>query len=589
MYEDRYVARNPFLAAPPARLPIWVHGSTVYRTSPPEAWRMLRMELRVAGTFSGSVEGGGRPGGYFTSACGLTIHNGTAWPAEQRGQAFVCEGANNLVHRMQLTDNGVPLKADRFDQNSEILTSDEVWFRPIQFTDGPDGALYLVDMYREVFEHPDAVPPSAKKYLDLSTGKDRGRVYRIVPDDFRPTAAPKLGQLSTAELAALLAHPNQWHWQTALRLLYQRQDPAAVGPLEKLAATSDAPLGRMHALYALAGQNALRPETVLPRLADGHPRVREHAVRLAERVLGQSAAVRDKLCLMADDDLRVRYQLAFTLGEIAGPQATAALARIAAHDTADRWVRLAVLSSCVGRAGDLYTLLLADRSRRDQAEYRVLLESLAEQAGLQGSEAQALLVLKSVDVLSVDDPRLAQAVVRGLFGGMARSSSPLRKTLGAGGAPAAKVLANLVQQSKAAALDEKLSVKRRVDAVGSLSLGSYAEIGGTLSDLLAASQPKEIQLAALNTLARFAQAEAARVIVAAWPGLTPTVPARPWRCCWPGGSGCTCSWTPSRTRLSPPGRSTRPGCRCCWPIPIRRFTPGPSSFWAARSSPAART
>ena len=392
MYDERYVARNPFLAAPPARLPIWVHGTTVYRTSPPEAWRVLRMELRVAGTFSGSVEGGGRPGGYFTSACGLTFHNGTAWPAEQRGEAFVCEGANNLVHRMQLAENGVALTADRVDQQSEILTSDEVWFRPIQFCDGPDGALYLVDMYREVFEHPDAVPPSAKKYLDLSTGKDRGRVYRIVPDGFRPTPAPRLGRLSTAELVALLAHPNQWHWQTALRLLYQRQDRAALGPLEKLAAESDAPLGRMHALYALDGLGGLRPEAIVPRLADAEPRVREHAVRLAEQVLAQSPAVREKLYTMADDtDIRVRYQLAFTLGEIAGSQATAALAGIAGHDAADRWVRLAVLSSCVGRAGDLFTVLAADRQRRGEAEYRALLETLAEQAGLQSVEASGAL------------------------------------------------------------------------------------------------------------------------------------------------------------------------------------------------------
>jgi putative heme-binding domain-containing protein len=177
----------------------------------------------------------------------------------------------------------------------------------------------------------------------------------------------------------------------------------------------------------------------------------------------------------------------------------------------------------VGRAGDLFTLLAADHQRRGEAEYRALLESVAEQAGLQSVEAQVLMVLKSIDGLNADDRRLAQAVVRGLYGGLAKSSSPLRQTLGGGGAQAAKVLADLVKQSQRAALDEKLSVERRVEAVESLSLGSYAEIGGTLAELLAASQPKEIQLAALSTLARFAQPEAAHAIVAAWPGLTPTV------------------------------------------------------------------
>src|SRR6185312_14542363 len=127
---------------------------------------------------------------------------------------------------------------------------------------------------------------------------------------------PRLSRASTAELVAALAHPNAWHRETAARLLFERQDRSAIGPLEKLSAESKSPLGRMHALYALAGLDALQSESLLRALGDEHPGVREHAIKLAERVLEPSPAgrgsftakVREKLLNLAgDENLRVRY------------------------------------------------------------------------------------------------------------------------------------------------------------------------------------------------------------------------------------------------------------------------------------------
>ncbi|MHC4404951.1 MAG: PVC-type heme-binding CxxCH protein, partial [Planctomycetota bacterium] len=63
MYEDRYIARNPYYAAPSPRVAIWKDGTTVYRKSPVEPWRILRTELRLKGTFTGPIEGGGTPAG----------------------------------------------------------------------------------------------------------------------------------------------------------------------------------------------------------------------------------------------------------------------------------------------------------------------------------------------------------------------------------------------------------------------------------------------------------------------------------------------------------------------------------------------
>ncbi len=234
MYEDRYIARNPYLAAPSARINIWKDGSQVYRTSPVEPWRLVRTEMRQKGVFAGSAAE--KAAGYFTGACGVTIYTGDAWPEQFHGNSFTAEGASNIVHRLRLEPRGVGFAAYRTEQKKEFLASDEIWFRPIQFTVGPDGNLYMADMYREVYEHPGAVPPSAKKYIDLSTGNDRGRIYRIAPEGFKQPKPVRLSKASTGELVALLAHPNFWHRNTAARLLYEQQDKKAIEPLVKLAA-----------------------------------------------------------------------------------------------------------------------------------------------------------------------------------------------------------------------------------------------------------------------------------------------------------------------------------------------------------------
>jgi hypothetical protein len=118
---------------------------------------------------------------------------------------------------------------------------------------GPDGALYVLDMCRNLVESAAFMPSYLVKYLDVSGGVDKGRLYRIVPEGFRRPRTPRLSKATTAELVTLLEHPNGWHRDTASRLPYQRQDRSAVTPLQKLAVAGSSPLGRMQALHALDG------------------------------------------------------------------------------------------------------------------------------------------------------------------------------------------------------------------------------------------------------------------------------------------------------------------------------------------------
>ena len=194
MYEDRYLARNPYLAAPSPRRSIAADGpqADVFRTSPVEPWRIVRTRLRATGVVPGIVEGGGRPAGYFTGATGATIYRGDAWPSEWHGVAIVGDVGSNLVHRKQLEPDGVGFIGRRIDEKSEFVSSSDIWFRPCQFANAPDGTLYILDMYREVIEHPASLPPIIKKHLDLTSGRDRGRIYRVVPDGFKQPTLPKL-------------------------------------------------------------------------------------------------------------------------------------------------------------------------------------------------------------------------------------------------------------------------------------------------------------------------------------------------------------------------------------------------------------
>ncbi|MCA9208570.1 MAG: hypothetical protein KDA55_09460, partial [Planctomycetales bacterium] len=200
LFEDRYIARNPYLAAPGARVSIAADGpqADVFRTSPIEPWRIVRTRLRVQGIVPGPVEGGGTPAGYFTGSTGVTIFRGTAWPAEYQGWAIVGDVGSNLVHRKRLEPAGVRYVARRVDEKSEFLSSSDIWFRPVQFANAPDGALYIADMYRETIEHPASLPPIIKKHLDLTSGRDRGRIYRIVGEGFQQPQLPKLSQATAA-------------------------------------------------------------------------------------------------------------------------------------------------------------------------------------------------------------------------------------------------------------------------------------------------------------------------------------------------------------------------------------------------------
>jgi putative membrane-bound dehydrogenase-like protein len=314
MYEDR-VGRNITdypLPAPAVDVAADGPQAEVFRRSPDEWWRVIRTKWRVTGVVKGMIEGGGRSSGYFTSASGVTIYRGDAWPEENRGDVFINDCGSNLIHRKKLSGDLLRVgKRASDEEKSEFIASTDNWFRPVAFANAPDGNLWVADMYRETIEHPWSLPPTLKEKLDLNSGNDRGRIYRIVST--RASASrqsPKLSSAGTKELAALLEHPNGWHRDTGARLLHQKKDPAVAEFVKPLVTGSKIPASRLLALHVLRGLDALDATMLANAIKDVDPDVRAGAVRLCA-IMGVNGG--EFAALAKDPSARVRSEVAWAL------------------------------------------------------------------------------------------------------------------------------------------------------------------------------------------------------------------------------------------------------------------------------------
>jgi putative membrane-bound dehydrogenase-like protein len=285
----------------------------------------------------------------FTSACSAMIYRDDLFGPHFAGNAFICEPVHNLVHREIVTPKGVTFTSRRAadEEQSEFLASSDNWFRPTTVKTGPDGALWIADMYRHVIEHPQWIPDTWQKRLDLRAGHDKGRIYRVYPVDKKPRPIPRLDKLDTAGLIAALDSPSGWERDVAQQLLIERNDKAAVALLEERVQNSSNPLCRLHALCTLSGFGPVAEEVLAEAVEDTHPGVRRHAVRLAGVLkgdIGRNLFVALKhRC--TDSDPHVQLQLAYTLGELNEPEAADLLGVQLATVGDDRFIRAALFSS----------------------------------------------------------------------------------------------------------------------------------------------------------------------------------------------------------------------------------------------------
>jgi putative membrane-bound dehydrogenase-like protein len=525
MYDDRYVARNPHVEAPAAAVDIAPDGkyTKLFRISPGEPWRILRTRLRKEGKFRGSDEGG-TPFGFFTGATGITIYRGDAWPKEYRGNLLVGDVANNLVYRARLEHKGQELIAHRADAGAEFVASRDMSFRPVQFANAPDGSLYVLDMYRQLIEGAAFLPPEFFKHIDPVAGHKLGRIYRIVPKDFKRRPRPQLSKATTSELAALLDHPNGWHRDTASRLINRSGTVSAQPHIRRLVREGKTPEGRMTALSVLAN-SGLDDDSLLAGLSDDDPNVRTVAAKLAEKFVRSAnrfPTSRERLFHLAnDDDVRVRYQVAFSLGELDGPLQAQTIAELVVRDGADRWMRLALLSSTLNTAGDVFLRLTVNEDARRKAHVSEFLTKLAQQIGRAGQPRQIASVLKAINQIPKSEAALKSAIVRATVEKL--TGETREQFLSAAGGDAAAVLKQLLTGARQRALNTELKIEERVAAIRDLQLASWQDTSKLLEELLSLQQPPAVRGAVLATLGGFDTPAAGSLMIEHWSGLSPTL------------------------------------------------------------------
>jgi putative membrane-bound dehydrogenase-like protein len=513
--EQQALDRNPYLAETSSVASIleMSDGGRIFPISPPQP-RFNRESVA-----------------FFNASCGPMIERGGLLPAAYRGNAFVCEPLANLVHRRVLEPAGVTFVARRAEQGREFLASSDPAFRPVNLANGPDGALYVVDMYRELVEHPQFVPESARGSVDFRRWHDRGRIWRIRPKSESSNTARRahLRGADTRTLVALLGNRNAWWRTTAQRLLVERfpRETQGATASQLLAVARDSPntMARLHALWTLTGIGAV-DSTVVRRLAgDPSPVLREHALRVAawvqpgrhERLLSTG-----DLVLLADDPaIRVRLQAALALGDRCRkePAALEALGRIAARDASDPWMRLAIVSGLSESSMDF--IALSDRIVPSEGRTE-LLSQCAAIAGARGDAIELLTMIGTIADRSRSEGTDAMTLLAGLADGLERAGKPLHSLVAAPPTALKGPLERLspIWPIATATTTSNRPITERLAALDALARGRPDLAEGIIPGLLATDQPREVQVAAARAVARVGSTSMADKALDRWESLT---------------------------------------------------------------------
>lgn len=262
---------------------------------------------------------------HFTACSGQSIYRGDGFPKDVVGDYIVCEPVGRIVRRAKVYD----IKGETFMKNaydsSEFISSSDMNFRPVNSATGPDGDLYIVDMYHGIIQQGNWTKPGSflRNKIDslgLENNIGRGRIYRVVYDGIKRGPKPNLLNEPTTKLLSYLGHPNGWWRDNAQKLIIIRGDKSVVPELKSIAKeqkgvpkNDTSHLARIHALWTLEGLNSIDKGTLVHTLNDPNPQVRKTAVWISEAYLKKNdSQIIDEVAKLQDDpsyDVRVQVLL----------------------------------------------------------------------------------------------------------------------------------------------------------------------------------------------------------------------------------------------------------------------------------------
>ena len=421
----RYLTRNPFLPSglKSGAVNISDHDPIMFQISETPYWRQERTDRRNKEYQENKLDRVEYARDHFTGASGGTFYGGDAFPEEYYGNIFTTDVAGNLLHRDMLVESDSEpyyvAKQGEQEKKKEFMATTDTWFRPANFSVGPDGYLYVIDMYRQHIETPLSIPEDLQTDMDMNAGNTMGRIYRIVPanDNKAKSVKADLKNASAAQLVETLSHKNRWWRTTAQRLLLERQDKSVIPMVKTLFAESSDPRTRLHALYVLEGMDALDAGIVKEALMDPSPGVRENAAILAEKF---PACLSQLQQLVEDNSIRVAYQATLSLGEFKDKGIIPWLAKSVVLHGKSKWFRAAVLSSDAGSSIELLDALSNSNFADKAADWKTdFYKELAETIGARNQKAQVAALLHQSGQNTITKlPNAQAAIVKGLSAGL---------------------------------------------------------------------------------------------------------------------------------------------------------------------------
>lgn len=309
----------------------------------------------------------------FTAACGPSIYRGDLFPKDFYGAAFLCEPAANIVRCNFLTESGGVITGTNAFRSEEFLASTDERFRPVNACNGPDGALYVVDLYRGIIQHRMYVTTFLRNQIldrKLETPLNYGRIYRVVPTEAKRAQPQNLASMSASRLVNQLGATNGWVRDTAQRLLVERSDFVVIPLLERIASQGSFPAA-VHALWVLNGLNALRSDTLSSAFASSHPKVCATAIRVSEPLLRSDSDLQKKVIILAkSSNPDVQLQAMLTLGELKTPDAEKAMLDLVAQNSESALMRDAAVSGLAGRELSFLKQMVANLSWSEKTSGR---------------------------------------------------------------------------------------------------------------------------------------------------------------------------------------------------------------------------
>ena len=499
--EDHDIRLNPKVSQPPAR-----HGITGVIDLFPIS--------RVLSHYSGYRPPPAGSPGKLTSGCGYTFYRDSLFDGLIEPSIYFSCPVHNCVHREVIKWDGILMQTARAsdEERSEFLRSSDPWFRPAAIRTGPDGGMYVADLYRLVIEHPEWIDDTLEREMiadgRLRAGHDRGRIYKIFPTGAKLHQSTRLEGRKPAELAAALDSPNGWQRDTAhmmLTWLAKDEQQKAIPSLFKVL-QSKHPAARAQALSALANLAGLSAKAMHIGLGDSHTGVRRNALRVGTNLFNSDAALGQRaVTLLDDDDAHVQRRAAYALGAWKDPRAGQALGRFLVKNADSPYLRAAALTSAGAFPDEVLIAVLG----MNRTPITVALST--ELMGMLGDDAKKFV-----------PPVIARIAAKPANGQQYEAwkliaASRLLEAVGEDDSVRSQV-GSMLTGARAIVENEKQDLASRLAAVQLIERAAAkpGEDMDRLTALLKLATPVELQVAAAKSLLRHEDTGAARRVLAGW-------------------------------------------------------------------------